>query len=199
MKLKLLIPLLLFSSAVLAQNWPNTLLWKISGNGLKKDSYLYGTMHVQDKRLFRFPDSLYHFLEKADGYAMEVDFGEIMDSIMIHAINLGAEKRKQKNKSVKIDVEMVDTAIVIIDEEVPEPPPPPPPSIEMRELNLPPSDKPGTKRRIGWRATNTKEEMPTIMDAWFFGLAKRQGKWIGGVEDVNDQLSILDEFVVRAN
>lgn len=194
MRLKLLIPSLLFCSALFAQDWPNTLLWKISGNGLKKDSYLYGTMHVQDKRLFRFPDSLYHFLEKADGYAMEVDFAEIMDSIMIKAINLGAEKRKQKNKAVKIDAQIVDTAIVIIDEEVQEPPPPPPPSIEMVEADIADLNKPATKRRIGWKATNTKEEMPTIMDAWFFGLAKRQGKWIGGVEDVSDQLSILDEF-----
>ena len=75
----------IFTSNLLAQNgrsWPNTLLWKISGNGLTKSSFLYGTMHLQDKRLFYFTDSLYHYLEQVDGYSMEIDLREMMDSVL---------------------------------------------------------------------------------------------------------------------
>ena len=38
--------LFLFSCVINAQKLDNTLLWKISGKGLEKPSYLYGTMHA---------------------------------------------------------------------------------------------------------------------------------------------------------
>src|SRR6185503_15627332 len=33
-----------------------------------------------------------------------------------------------------------------------------------------------------------KGDMPTFLDAHLFGLAKKKGKWIGGIEDLEDQL-----------
>lgn len=45
----------LFAIQLVAQN---ALLWEISGNGLQSKSYLYGTIHIQDKRVFQFGDSL---------------------------------------------------------------------------------------------------------------------------------------------
>ena len=35
------------------------LLWEITGNGLKKPSYLFGTMHVSSKMVFHLSDSFY--------------------------------------------------------------------------------------------------------------------------------------------
>ncbi len=55
------------------QSYPSTLLWRITGNRLTKPSYLYGTMHITDRRIFYFGDSLYSCLEKAEGYAMEIN------------------------------------------------------------------------------------------------------------------------------
>jgi|GEM_PF-6323350 len=49
------------------------LLWEITGNGLEHPSYLFGTMHVQDRRAFEFPDSLRIVFESAEAYAMEVN------------------------------------------------------------------------------------------------------------------------------
>src|SRR5690606_32559763 len=60
----------------------SSLLWKISGNNLKSPSYLYGTMHLKDKRLFNFSDSLYHFLEKAEGFYIEVDPAEVFNRVI---------------------------------------------------------------------------------------------------------------------
>ena len=57
--------------------FPHTLLWRISGNGLQKPSYLYGTMHLNDKRLFRFDDSVYRAIEKTEGLAIEVNPDEM--------------------------------------------------------------------------------------------------------------------------
>ena len=59
-----------------------TLLWRISGNGLQKPSYLYGTMHLKDRRLFFFGDSVYKSIEASDGFAMEIDPNELIDSLL---------------------------------------------------------------------------------------------------------------------
>ena len=57
----------------------NTLLWKISGNGLDKPSYLYGTIHLQDKRAFRFRDSVLICIKQADIFVSEVLIKELKD------------------------------------------------------------------------------------------------------------------------
>lgn len=46
MKKVILSALSLFAFGATAQNLDNSLLWKISGNGLKAPSYLFGTIHV---------------------------------------------------------------------------------------------------------------------------------------------------------
>lgn len=49
-----------------------TLLWQISGNGLQKPSYLFGTMHVKDRRVFNFSDSAMLALQGCSRFALEV-------------------------------------------------------------------------------------------------------------------------------
>ncbi len=50
-----------------------SLLWEISGNGLKKPSYLFGTMHVSDKLAFHLGDSFYTAIKSADVVALETN------------------------------------------------------------------------------------------------------------------------------
>lgn len=50
----------------------HNLLWKITGNGIKKPSYLFGTMHVKDKSAFEFSDSMLLAFNSAEGYSMEI-------------------------------------------------------------------------------------------------------------------------------
>ncbi|MBM3451856.1 MAG: TraB/GumN family protein [Bacteroidetes bacterium] len=51
----------------------NSLLWEISGNGLKKKSYLFGTFHSNQKDLFGFSDTLFYALDKVELVALETD------------------------------------------------------------------------------------------------------------------------------
>ncbi|MBS1933733.1 MAG: TraB/GumN family protein, partial [Bacteroidetes bacterium] len=50
-----------------------TLLWEITGNGLKKPSYLFGTMHVSSKMVFHLSDSFYFGIKNSDVVALELD------------------------------------------------------------------------------------------------------------------------------
>ena len=47
------------------------LLWEITGNGLEKTSYLYGTMHVSRKIAFNLDDVFFEALNQADMVAVE--------------------------------------------------------------------------------------------------------------------------------
>lgn len=55
------------------------LLWEIKGKNNKKPSYLFGSMHSNDVRLFNFPDSLYSAFVKADAVVLETDVASISD------------------------------------------------------------------------------------------------------------------------
>ncbi|MEZ4804796.1 MAG: TraB/GumN family protein [Bacteroidia bacterium] len=54
------------------------LLWQITGNGLKKPSYVYGTMHVSQKIAFHLGDSFYIALSKSDVVALEQDLDSVI-------------------------------------------------------------------------------------------------------------------------
>ena len=49
------------------------LLWEISGNGLTRPSYLFGTMHVSNKLAFHLADSFYHAIKNVDMVALETN------------------------------------------------------------------------------------------------------------------------------
>jgi len=73
MKKTAYILLILCSSLSFAQQQYQSLLWKITGNGLKQPSYLYGTMHVSKKVAFRLDDVFYKALNDSDCIALESD------------------------------------------------------------------------------------------------------------------------------
>ena len=50
-----------------------SLLWEITGNGLQKPSYLFGTMHVSSKMAFHLSDSFYYAIKNADAVALELN------------------------------------------------------------------------------------------------------------------------------
>lgn len=53
-----------------------TLLWKISGNGLKKDSYLYGTMHVSNRVAYHLSDQFFDAIKSVDVVGLETNPAE---------------------------------------------------------------------------------------------------------------------------
>jgi uncharacterized protein len=54
-----------------------SLLWKISGKGIKEPSYLFGTIHITDKRVFAFDSTVYKAMESSDALALEMVMDEI--------------------------------------------------------------------------------------------------------------------------
>ncbi|HXO75067.1 MAG TPA: TraB/GumN family protein, partial [Puia sp.] len=76
-RLLVILFLLFLASSLTAQQktekkYP-ALLWEITGNGLQKPSYLFGTMHVSSKLVFHLSDSFYLDIKSADVVALELD------------------------------------------------------------------------------------------------------------------------------
>lgn len=62
--------------------YPDTILWKISGNGLEKPSYLFGTIHTKHDAVFNTNDSLLPKLQETGRLILELDFeGNYMQKI----------------------------------------------------------------------------------------------------------------------
>ncbi|WP_207492731.1 TraB/GumN family protein [Aridibaculum aurantiacum] len=66
-------PLILFSQGQNSTKKYPSLFWEITGNGLKKPSYLFGTMHVSSKMVFNLSDSFYHAIKSTDAVALELN------------------------------------------------------------------------------------------------------------------------------
>jgi uncharacterized protein YbaP (TraB family) len=69
----LLVVLALTVIIVNAQEHGASLLWRISGNGLVQPSYLYGTLHSKDARVFEFHDSVMAVFDSSKAFAMEIE------------------------------------------------------------------------------------------------------------------------------
>ncbi|MCK5740754.1 MAG: TraB/GumN family protein, partial [Chlorobi bacterium] len=60
----------------------HSLLWKISGNGIEKPSYLFGTMHVSKKLAFNLSEEFYKGIESCDIVGMEANPASMIKDMM---------------------------------------------------------------------------------------------------------------------
>ncbi|HZE85276.1 MAG TPA: TraB/GumN family protein, partial [Puia sp.] len=68
-----MIPATLLKAQTRAEKKYPALLWEITGNKLRKPSYLFGTMHVSSKMVFHLSDSFYLDIKNSDVVALELD------------------------------------------------------------------------------------------------------------------------------
>jgi len=74
MKNLVLLPLVIFLTLGASGQ---SLLWKISGKDIKEPSYLFGTIHITDKRVFSFDSTVYRALDACDALALEMVMDEL--------------------------------------------------------------------------------------------------------------------------
>lgn len=78
-----------------------SLLWKIEGNGLKEPSYIFGTIHIQDKRVFNFNDSLPAKMAEVDQLALELDLSPTAIFKFMQALSQSGLKGMKEELSKK--------------------------------------------------------------------------------------------------
>lgn len=151
------------------KKWPSALLWRISGNGLTEPSYLYGTIHLKDKELFFFGDSLYSALNRVKGFALEVDPEENMTPFIQQMMggNLLDDDEEEEEETI--------------------------PNNKKDKKKSPPKIS-GLKVFDYEYLQKKKDRMNINVDGYLFYLAKQKGKWLGGLEDLTDHIKQVDEL-----
>jgi uncharacterized protein YbaP (TraB family) len=146
-----------------------SLLWKISGNGLKKPSYLFGTMHVKDKRVFNFSDSVMLALQSCPRFALEVH----PDTVMIKMFAMLQSNDTSRNLEKMFSKDQYDRMAKKFKEKhgysmgKVDP-------ILLESMMQPDDDKP--------------DDQATFIDAHLYGIARTLNKRIFGLETAESQL-----------
>jgi uncharacterized protein len=94
----LLLSLLTLTSFAQKNKLENTLLWKISGNGLEKPSYLFGTIHMLCKEDAFLSTKLVEAIEKSDRVYLELDMDNLFEMLGVMT------KMKMKNDTTLADL-----------------------------------------------------------------------------------------------
>jgi uncharacterized protein YbaP (TraB family) len=174
------LPLLMFAQ----KNYPKTLLWRISGKGISQPSYLFGTMHLNDQRLFNFGDSVYSAIQRTAGLAIEVS----PDELCAYFVNQLFDELENSKKLDQIlnDKEYKEFSSAL-----------------SKKFDKPAEDITASdivKEKNKWmQDLMEKGEMPTFVDAYLYNLARRQGKWLGGIEDMSDQAGLMEDLVDKSD
>ncbi len=180
--------LLLAAAPASAQKEARSMLWRISGKGMNKPSYLFGTFHLRLKTLFNFPDSLYTAIEHTDVFALEFNFDSVnagLSDYMGRIIDKETEKeRSYKNKDKTLKELLTKAELKLLKENMAEGSNINPDELTVKQIYL-------MKDKFIKHRTR-KDDMPTFMDAFLYTIARDKGKQIGGLEQLEDQLRLVE-------
>ena len=79
--IRLLVLFFSFSAFSQTIDKDHELLWEVSGKGLKENSYLFGSLHSNDKRLFNLTDSTYYAMDQSDMIVLEADVFSLFETL----------------------------------------------------------------------------------------------------------------------
>jgi uncharacterized protein YbaP (TraB family) len=155
-----------------------SLLWEITGNGLKKPSYLFGTMHVSSKMVFHLSDSFYMAIKNADAVALELN-PDLWQGQMV-GLNKLKENYANFVQAPQGDY-LTENSFRIKKYE--------------DELKIAMSSEPTVVNSLLYRSYKAKEdfEEDTFLDLYIFQTGKKLGKRATGVEDYFETEKIVIE------
>ncbi|HEX2534510.1 MAG TPA: TraB/GumN family protein, partial [Chitinophagaceae bacterium] len=157
-----------------------SLLWEISGKGMKKPSYLFGTMHVSSKMVFHLSDSFYLAIRGADVVALETNPADWQEDMSRYDLEGGNWRR-------------------MAEQEEPEE------YFTQQTLRYRPYEKrieqalyssPSLINSFLYR-TNSDQgsdfEEDTYLDLYIFQVGRKWGKKVCGVENFDESMKLMQE------
>ncbi len=180
-----ILPLLCcFSSYCQAQLTPvpgkkyQGLLWEITGNGLKKPSYVFGTMHVSSKLAFHLSDSFYYALKQVDAVALELN-PDLWQGQMVRLNELN-ENYAAFTQTAGNDYVSESTFRI---------------GNYENELKSALSTEPPVVNSLLYRSYKTRDdfEEDTFLDLYIFQAGRKLGKEAAGVEDYYESQKLVME------
>ena len=171
--------LVLIFTLFIAVNAHGQLLWKISGNGLNKSSYLFGTHHLIDKEMIPQFDSVMAVCGQSDAVVGEMDLKTpgMQNKMMQGAVMKG---KKMKDLVSASDYQLLDTEFKSVM------------GVGMSVLG---SFKPmmlmSMHQLVLYLKSTGSQKQPTAVDDLFQKQARATKKKVIGLETLETQMNIL--------
>ena len=153
-----------------------SLLWEITGNGLEKPSYLYGTIHIYDTTIFKIPEQVYMAIDSCPNFALELDMNDLF-----------SQSAAMAKRMIITDPDSTLDKLL-------------PPEVYSEVMETP------FIKMLGERANQTKPiflyqylmvENPmssNSVDMDLNNYANNHGKFIFGIENIDEQLAVMDSM-----
>lgn len=174
----LMLGMWVFTSVNAQSNGQSSLLWKISGNGLTEESYLFGTIHIICADQFLMDDRIKNAFESTDQLVMELDMSDpdLQQKMAAISINPG-----MKN----IQEDMDEEAAKALDEFL----------IESYGAGL---AQLGVLKPFVLTSMVMIKQLPceevVSYEGFFTSLATDQNKPVKGLETVDYQMGVFDQI-----
>ena len=161
---------LLYSLSSRAQS--SELLWKISGNGLEKPSYLFGTMHVTDKLAFDQGDVVLEKIKECDAFSLEMH----PDTLVKHMFIGYFDNYKENKAKMLLEEEEYQQFAEKVEQET---------GMKIDDLN---TSEPFFIKQLLESGYKGKSDKSTFLDAHLYAIARHERKSIFGLERPEEQL-----------
>jgi hypothetical protein len=162
-----------------AQKKDNTLLWKISGNGIEKPSYLFGTIHMLCKEDAFLSENLVKAIQNADRVYLELDMDNFFELLGVMT------KMKMKGDTTLADLltpEEYEITKSYFEK-----------NVSMLPFSVLETYKPLVASSLLMEANIVCDE-PVAMEQLILEEAKKYGKRIDGLETMAYQMSVFDSI-----
>ena len=190
-----LLVLLVFGFVCLSQAQPRvtplgskkypSLFWEITGNGLVRPSYLFGTMHVSSKMVFHLPDSFYLGIKSVDVVALETNPESWQEDLVKYDVdgNSYGRFRSPWNNLKQIPDDYLNIRTLQF------------PRYE-KQIEAALYSRPSTINNLLYRNysdyTSDFEEN-TYLDMYIYQVGKKMGKRVAGVERYDESMRLMME------
>lgn len=156
----------------------HSLLWRVSGNNLEKCSYLFGTIHVGDARVFQYGDSVKAAIKESDAVYGEIDLTDISSQISLlprMMMDKNLSDLVSKDEYALIQKRSKNSPALLMMERMK-------PFFTLGEL---------TRLLIESDSIN-------VLDMHLQQIGQMMGKEIGGVETLEEQLDAIDQISIES-
>jgi uncharacterized protein YbaP (TraB family) len=164
------------------------LLWRIDAPGMQSPSYLFGTMHLTDKRVFEFSDSVLTALRSTASFAMEVN----MDSLLAYMLAPNGPLKDTVNHMRRL---LSQEEYHYVDSLVKEKTGAPLDQLNLKQMWFLEKLLIGAEQELNKNAGPARKPENTFLDAWLYQKASGLNKPVHSLERLQNQLDIMSADV----
>ncbi|MCX8019338.1 MAG: TraB/GumN family protein [Chitinophagaceae bacterium] len=159
------------------------MLWEITGNGLKKPSYLMGTMHVSNKIAFHLSDSFFYALRSVEMVALENHLETLQEDLSRYDFTRNSYYPYNYDPDNSIPDEYMSIRTFRFSKYYP---------LIKAALNSNPSVINNLLyRSYGEESSDFEED--TYLDLYIFQCGKKLGKRTAGLENFDENMRLVQE------